>query len=118
MEQSASRLIRNARSWYEHSFTYHGYTNFGEVLGSGIGPGSNSHYFSISRIRDKEKLGIGLEIIDQDNDFYHEAFASAQDFRRYWKDFNFHFNYRKKLNNFWISSTIIYLKFKLPVGLR
>lgn len=108
MEQSASRLIRNARSWYEHSFTYHGYTNFGEVLGSGIGPGSNSHYFSISRIRDKEKLGIGMEIIDQDNDFYHEAFASAQDFRRYWKDFNFHFNYRKKLNNFWISSTVIY----------
>ena len=37
MEQSASRLVRNANSWYEH-WIYHGYTNFGEVLGSGIGP--------------------------------------------------------------------------------
>ena len=49
-----------------------------KFLGAGIGPGSNSHYFALSRIRDKEKLGIALEIIDQDNDFYHEAFASAQ----------------------------------------
>ena len=24
-------------------------------------------------------LGLALEIIDQDNDFYHDAFASAQD---------------------------------------
>ena len=30
-----------------HGFVYDGYTNFGEVLGSGIGPGSNSHFFSL-----------------------------------------------------------------------
>ena len=56
MEQTASRLIRNAGSWYEHGWTYDGYTNEGEVLGASIGPGSNSHYFALSRIRDKEKL--------------------------------------------------------------
>ena len=33
MEQTAGRLIRNAGSWYEHSWTYDGYTNEGEVLG-------------------------------------------------------------------------------------
>ena len=38
MEQTASRLLRNAGSWYEHRWVYHGYTNYGEVLGSGIGP--------------------------------------------------------------------------------
>ena len=59
---------------------YDGYTNKGEVLGSSIGPGSNSHYFSLNRIRNNEKIGISLEIIDNDNDFYHEAFASAQRF--------------------------------------
>ena len=108
MEQTASRLLRNAGSWYAHGWTYDGYTNEGEVLGAGIGPGSNSHYFALSRIRDKEKLGIALEIIDQDNDFYHEAFSSAQDFRRYWKDFNFHLNYTKKFRNFWLSGNIMY----------
>ena len=112
MEQTASRLIRNAGSWYEHNYTSDGYTNEGEVLGAGIGPGSNSHYFALSRIRDKEKLGIALEIIDQDNDFYHEAFAnnggSWGDYRRYWKDFNLHLNFSKKYNRFWLSSNLMY----------
>ena len=108
MEQTASRLLRNASSWYMHRWVYDGYTNEGEVLGAGIGPGSNSHYFALNRIRDKEKLGLALEIVDQDNDFYHEAFSSAQDFRRYWKDFNFHLNYTKKFRNFWLSTNIMY----------
>ena len=108
MEQTASRLLRNAGSWYEHSQIFDGYTNEGEVLGASIGPGSNSHYFVLNRIREKEKLGIALEIIDQDNDFYHEAFASASDPRRYWKDFNLHLNFSKKYKNLWLSSNLMY----------
>ena len=99
MEQTGSRLIRNAGSWYEHTWVKDGYTN-SEALGSAIGPGSNSHYFSLNRIRDRELIGIGLEIIDNDNDFFHEAFASARDFRRYWKDVNFHLKYNKSFNHF------------------
>ena len=45
MEQTGSRLIRNAGSWYSHSSVYHGFTNNGEIVGAGIGPGSNSQYF-------------------------------------------------------------------------
>jgi hypothetical protein len=108
MEQTASRLLRNAGSWYEHVWTYDGYTNEGEVLGASIGPGSNSHYFALNRIKKEEKIGLALEIIDQDNDFYHEAFSSAQDPRRYWKDFNLHINFSKKFNKFWLSSNLIY----------
>jgi hypothetical protein len=108
MEQTASRLLRDAGSWYMHGYIYDGYTNKGEVLGASIGPGSNSHYFALNRIRDKEKIGIALEIIDQDNDFYHEAFASARDPRRYWKDFNLHINFSKKYKQFWLSSNLMY----------
>ena len=95
MEQTASRLIRDAGSWYQHNFVYDGYTNNGEVLGSSIGPGSNSHYFSVNKIN---------------NDFYHVAFASARDFRRYWKDINFHLNYNKKFKDFQLSSNLIYIR--------
>ncbi len=108
MEQTASRLLRNAGSWYEHRWVYHGYTNYGEVLGSGIGPGSNSQYFSINKVNERERIGLGFEIIDQDNDFYHLAFASANDFRRYWKDFNLHLNYSKSFKSFNISSNFVY----------
>ena len=97
MEQSASRLVRNANSWYEHHWIYHGYTNFGEVLGSGIGPGSNSHYLSLSRVNGLDNYGISIEIVDNDNDFYYEAFTDSKDFRRYWKDLNLHLNFQKKI---------------------
>ena len=110
MEQTGSRLIRNAGSWYEHAWVYNGYTNKGEVLGSAIGPGSNSHYFSLNRIRDQELIGIGLEIIDNDNDFYHEAFASARDYRRYWKDINLHLKYNKNFKHFNLSSNLVYIR--------
>ncbi len=108
MEQNASRLLRNAGSWYEHSYVYDGYTNNGEVLGSSIGPGSNSHYLSINRVRLNEKIGVGIEIVDQDNDFYHDAFASARDYRRYWKDINLHLKFNKKFKNFLLSNNLIY----------
>jgi len=110
MEQTASRLLRNAGSWYEHTYVYDGYTNRGEVIGSSIGPGSNSHYFSINRINNDEKIGLGLEIIDHDNDFYQEAFSDAQDYRRFWKDLNLHLNFNKKFKNFNLSSNLVYIR--------
>ncbi|MAR78123.1 MAG: hypothetical protein CMD43_04170 [Gammaproteobacteria bacterium] len=110
MEQTASRLLRDAGSWYEHSWVYDGYTNNGEVLGSSIGPGSNSHYISINRIGDKEMIGLGIEIIDNDNDFYHIAFSSAQDYRRYWKDINLHLNFNKSFKKFNLSSKLVYIR--------
>ena len=55
-------------------------------------------------------MGLGLEIIDNDNDFYHEAFASAKDFRRYWKDFNLHLKYNKSFKYFNLSSNFVYIR--------
>ena len=110
MEQNASRLVRNAGSWYEHGYVYDGYTNKGEVLGSSIGPGSNSQYISLSRLRKNELLGIAFEIIDHDNDFYHEAFSDAKDYRRYWKDLNFHLKFSRAFTKFNISSNFVYVR--------
>lgn len=110
MEQNASRLVRNAGSWYEHRYVYDGYTNRGEVLGSSIGPGSNSQYFSLRKIKSKNVIGFGFEIIDNDNDFFHEAFSSAQDYRRYWKDINFHLIFNKGFKNLNFSSNLVYIR--------
>lgn len=110
MEQNASRLVRNAGSWYEHGWVYHGYTNFGEVLGSSIGPGSNSHYFSLKKYNNDVNIGVAFEIIDHDNDFFHQAFSSANDYRRYWKDFNFHLNYDLKKRKYMLSLNAVYIR--------
>ncbi len=108
MEQTAGRLLRPASSWYMHGYVYHGYTNNGEVLGSSIGPGSNSHYFTLKRFSKNKFYSIGFEIIDNDNDFYYEAFESSKDFRRYWKDFNIHLKYSRLFKKFWVSSNLVY----------
>ncbi len=49
-------------------------------------------------------------MIDNDNDFYHEAFASAGDFRRYWKDINLHLKYNKSFKYFNLSSNLVYIR--------
>ena len=108
MQQTSSRLLRNAGSWYLHSAVRHGYTNNGEVLGAGIGPGSNSQYFELSMIDKLDKYGVAFEVIDQDNDFFIGAFEEAQDFRRYWKDFNVHFSFQKKIKNYWGHINVVY----------
>ncbi len=110
LEQTASRLIRTAGSWYMHPHVTHGFTNYGEVMGAGIGPGSNSQFFSLAKINDieSERYGASIEIIDHDNDFYYMAFEDSKDFRRYWKDYNFHFFYNKKFKNFWGSFNLMY----------
>ena len=53
-------------------------------------------------------MGVAFEVVDNDNDFFHMAFASARDFRRYWKDLNLHLNYNKNFKNILLSSKIIY----------
>lgn len=108
LEQAGSRLVRDAGSWYMHYRTYDGYTNRGEVLGAGIGPGSNSQFISLSRINKKNKYGLALEIIENDNDFYYYAFADTSDFRRYWKDYNLHINFDKEFKKFWTSINLVY----------
>ena len=108
MQQTSSRLLRDAGSWYMHSSVRHGYTNNGEVLGAGIGPGSNSQYFEFAMIDKLDKYSIAFEVIDQDNDFFMYAFEEAEDFRRYWKDFNVHFSFQKKLKNLWGRINVVY----------
>ena len=108
LEETASRKLRGAGSWYRHSFVMHGFTNKGEIIGAAIGPGSNSHFFSIEKINQKKRIGFSFEIIDQDNDFYYDAFENSKDYQRYWKDFNFHLNFQNKIKNFWIYSNLMY----------
>ena len=38
-------------------------------MGSAIGPGSNSQFISIQRLSKKNTIELGIEIVDNDNDF-------------------------------------------------
>ena len=112
MQQStSSSRLRGSGSWYEHYYVKHGYTNNGEVMGAGIGPGSNSHYLELAIVDKLDRYSIGFELIDQDNDFLFEAFETGSrygDYRRYWKDLNVHFSVQKKIKDFWGRINVVY----------
>jgi hypothetical protein len=79
-------LVQQAVSWYAHPSVRQGYTHEGQVLGSGIGPGSNSQLVDISWVKDFTKVGLRFERITRNNDFYYSAFVHTDDFTRHWID--------------------------------
>jgi hypothetical protein len=78
--------LRDLQPWYVHYQTRHGYTNRGQVLGSGIGPGANSQTIGISWIRDIQRFGIYLERVTRNNDFYYQAFGPMRMYDSHWVD--------------------------------
>ncbi|MBF4472475.1 capsule assembly Wzi family protein [Flavobacterium sp. HJJ] len=85
MEQTADRIIRPAGAWYEHSIILQGFTNRGEVLGAGIGPGSNLQTLDFSFWEKSNSLGIQFERYAHNLDFYYDAFTPYQ-FSYKWVD--------------------------------
>lgn len=81
MERSRTSQVRTSPSWYVSDIVPHGYTHRGQVLGAGIGPGSNMQSASISWIRKMKVLGLQLERLVHNNDFYYDA---SGDIRRNW----------------------------------
>lgn len=85
LEQTTNYIIRDARNWYTHWQVRHGYTHEGQVLGAGIGPGSNLQSMELSWIRSLDKLGIRLERLVNNNDFYYRQFRNNP-LRQRWVD--------------------------------
>lgn len=108
MQQSEDRYIRPPDSWYLHYQVKHGYTHRGELLGAGIGPGSNLQTFDLSIWEPNRILGFQLERYLHNQDYF---FRTYKDHRRKWADLMFNtYVYRRygnlgvqvRLNAAWI----------------
>jgi hypothetical protein len=100
-------------SWYTDDIIVHGYTNRGQVLGAGIGPGSNMQSLDVSWVKGLKKIGFSFDRILNNNDFFYNAGSYISEPRRHWVDlaftsklnwnfgkviFNGEFSYIKSLN--------------------
>ena len=86
MEAALTRTTRGAGYWYSHSSIKQGYTNVGQVLGAGIGSGSNLQSLDVSWVKGLKKVGIQLERTVHNNDLFYRAFRTNPDIRRHWVD--------------------------------
>ena len=83
-----------SKSWYLNRYINQGYSNNGQIMGSFLGPGSNSQNFSLSWNKGYSKISFFIERIVHNNDFYYSVYynPSAENgygyYNRYWVDIN------------------------------
>ena len=87
VQASTLDQAKSSTSWYVNSTVSQGYTNQGQVIGSGIGPGGASAYFSASVKTPVLSLGIFGERLMHNKDFFYANFNSIDGaYRRHWMD--------------------------------
>ncbi len=106
LSQTESRFARNAGAWYHHGNVRDGYTNNGEVLGSGLGPGGNGQYLEVSWVKGIKRIGGAIERRVHNNDFRTQAFSL--DFTRYWLDYNLYGFFDFQHDNLLVSISAFY----------
>ncbi|MEQ9377771.1 MAG: capsule assembly Wzi family protein [Imperialibacter sp.] len=110
LQQSQREGIFDADSWYSDDYIRQGFTNKGQLLGAGIGPGGNSQYLDFSWIRGINRIGIQLERITHDNDWMLYAFSRTGDYRRHWIDFTAGLHIDWKISNILLSAKAVYVR--------
>lgn len=102
LQMPSTILLRAQESWYTHYQVRDGYTNYGQVIGAGIGPGSSCQTFGLDWGHSYNKIGGTIERVVHNNDFYYSAFAPTEQWQKHWVDLSLN------LNKSWIKKRIVY----------
>lgn len=84
--QTIREDIRDLKTWYIHDHVRHGYTQNGQVLGVGNGPGSNMIFVEFAWVNKMNRIGFQMERIEYNNDFYLYRYEASKDFRNKYVD--------------------------------
>lgn len=68
-----------AATYYVHSVVESGYTNNGQIVGAGIGPGSNSDIMWVNMYHPKGKYGFTFQRIRFNDDYVTQAYRGVED---------------------------------------
>lgn len=103
LQENSIDKIKQGYEWYVSKSIRQGYTNRGESLGAGIGPGGNLQSLDVSWVKGLKKLGIQIERYVHNNDFYYYAFSDSQNYSQHWVDLsvaaNGEWNYKNLIFN-------------------
>ncbi len=85
-------------SWYTSNQIRQGYTHQGQMLGASIGPGSNSQSIGLSWHKGKNKIGLFIERVANNNDFYTYQYFGSTYYNRYFININKGFELQYQVN--------------------
>lgn len=75
--------------WYTSNTIRQGHTNQGQVLGAGIGPGSNLQSLNIGWVKDIKRFGFQLERYLHNNDLFYQIFTISGNTDKHWVDMSY-----------------------------
>lgn len=114
LEKSKTRDLRASGSWYTHYQVVDGYTNEGQVIGAGIGPGSNLQSVDVSWVKGLKRIGLQFERMVNNNDlFFDFAYASLdknQYINRHWVDLSVAGKFSWNFKQFVLNSQVTYIR--------
>jgi hypothetical protein len=114
LEMPGSRFMRDTPPWYGHYQVVDGYTNRGQVLGAGIGPGSNLQSLDINWVKGLKKIGLRFERMDNNNDlltnFAFNTPSPSQFITRHWVDLSVAGNFTWAYKKFILNSQLVYAR--------
>ncbi|TDQ09916.1 capsule assembly Wzi family protein [Pedobacter metabolipauper] len=110
MESASNQPLRRQGYWYRHSQVRDGYTQQGQVLGAGIGPGSNLQTLEINWVKGWNRIGIRAEHYENNYSLYDADLASTKAQRNPWSDFGLTANYDKAYEKFLFNAQLTYIK--------
>lgn len=99
--------FNSGESWYTHAQVRDGYTHVGQVLGAGIGPGSNMQSFDVSWVKGLKKIGVGVERVDRNSDLFYQT--GSTDARRHWVDLGINGKLNWNFNKLVVNSQLTYI---------
>ena len=80
LEQSKTVILRATPTYYTHHIVRQGYTQRGQVVGAGIGPGSNSQYLGADLFGSWGRIGGFFERRVFDNDALFAIVGTSRNF--------------------------------------
>lgn len=93
IQTPSTNSVRALQPWYAHYQVRHGYTHRGQVIGAGIGTGSNSQTLGLTWFKEKKQYGGFFERVVRNNDFYYALFAGTDNFNSHWVDLSMNGHY-------------------------
>ena len=61
----------------------------GQLLGAGVGPGGSMQSLDVTWFRGMKTLGVQVERVVHNQDYYYYTYTNSQDFRRHWVDLGY-----------------------------
>ncbi|WP_449437247.1 capsule assembly Wzi family protein [Pedobacter steynii] len=110
IEVPGVKTVRAEGYFYTHTRVKAGYTNVGQVLGAGIGPGSNLQSIDVAWVKGLKKIGFQMERLANNNDLLYQAGIYTSDSRRHWIDMSFAGKFDWTYKNFIFNSQLTYIR--------